>query len=65
MIMDELDDEDGPRILAFYERIGREPTGYDRMEEKAALAFVEEIQGYLKRGSPSTGLGTGGETGKR
>ena len=49
MIMDELDDEDGPRILAFYKRLGREPTGYDRMSSEAALAFVEEIEQFLKR----------------
>ena len=48
MIMDELDDEDGPRILAFYKRLGREPTGYDRMNNEAALAFVEEIKQSLE-----------------
>ncbi len=48
MIMDELDEEDGPRILAFYKRLGREPTGYDRMNEGAALAFVEEVKKVLR-----------------
>jgi menaquinone-dependent protoporphyrinogen oxidase len=47
MRMEELDEEDGPRIRAFYERIGREATGYDRME--SVDPFVEEIEKYLKR----------------
>ena len=47
MRMEELDDEDGPRIRAFYKRLGREPTGYDRME--SVDPFVEEIEKYLKR----------------
>ncbi|UCG39202.1 MAG: hypothetical protein JSV00_02915, partial [bacterium] len=51
MRMEELDDEDGPRIRAFYERIGREATGFDRMEEKAALDFVRSIEDFLKLGN--------------
>jgi len=47
MRMEELDDEDGPRIKAFYERLGREPTGYDRME--SVDPFVEEIEKHMKR----------------
>jgi menaquinone-dependent protoporphyrinogen oxidase len=50
MRMDELDEEDGPRIRAFYERIGRSPDGFDRIEEDSALAFVEEIEKFQKRG---------------
>ena len=49
MIMDELDDEDGPRIRAFYKRIGREANGFDRMEFGAVDPFVEEIEKFLKR----------------
>ena len=48
MRMEELDEEDGPRIRAFRERIGREPTGYDRMELESALAFADEIVLRLK-----------------
>ena len=44
MVMEELDDEDRPRIRAFYERIGREATGFDRMDTEAALDFVENIK---------------------
>jgi menaquinone-dependent protoporphyrinogen oxidase len=43
MIMGDLDDTDGPRIKAFYERIGRQATGFDRMDMKAAVQFVERI----------------------
>ena len=46
MRMDELDEEDRPRIMAFYERLGREPTGYDRME--SVDPFVEEIKRVLR-----------------
>ncbi len=49
MVMEELDDEDGPRIRAFYMRLGREPTGYDRMELQKVEPFVEEIEKFLKR----------------
>jgi len=48
MIIDELDDEDGPRIRAFYERIGREATGFDRMELEKVEPFVEEIGKVLR-----------------
>ena len=41
--MEELDDEDGLRIRAFYERLGREATGFDRMELEKVEPFVEEI----------------------
>jgi len=47
MRIEELDDEDGPRIKAFYERIGKEATGYDRME--SVDPFVEEIKRHMKR----------------
>ena len=57
MHMEDLDDEDGPRIRAFYERIGRAPDGFDRMEPESVDPFVEEIKNILKRGM--------GETGKR
>ena len=46
MIMDELDNEDGPRIRAFYKRLGREPTGYDRME--SVDPFIERINEFLE-----------------
>ena len=49
MIMDELDEEDGPKIRAFRERIGREPTGYDRMNLGDVDPFVEGIERYMKR----------------
>jgi menaquinone-dependent protoporphyrinogen oxidase len=48
MRMEELDDEDGPRIRAFYERIGREATGFDRMEMESVDPFVEEIKKVLR-----------------
>jgi menaquinone-dependent protoporphyrinogen IX oxidase len=48
MIMDELDEEDGPRIRAFYERLGREPTGYDRMQLGDVDPFVEEIKSKVE-----------------
>ena len=50
MRMDELDDEDGPRIRAFYERIGREATGFDRMELETAIEFVKKIREVLDIG---------------
>jgi len=49
MIMEDLDAEDGPRIRAFYERIGREPAGFDRMDLSAADAFVERIKEALAK----------------
>jgi hypothetical protein len=49
MIMDELDEEDGPKIRAFRERTGREATGYDRMELGDVDPFVEGIERYMKR----------------
>jgi menaquinone-dependent protoporphyrinogen IX oxidase len=48
MRMEELDEEDGPRIRAFYERIGREATGFDRMELEKVGPFVEEIKRVLR-----------------
>jgi menaquinone-dependent protoporphyrinogen oxidase len=48
MRMEELDEEDGPRIRAFYERIGREATGFDRMELGDVDPFVEEIKKVLR-----------------
>jgi menaquinone-dependent protoporphyrinogen IX oxidase len=49
MNMDELDDEDGPRIRAFYEKIGREATGFDRMELEKVGPFVEKIKWKVER----------------
>ena len=49
MRMEELDEEDGPKIRAFRERIGREPTGYDRMNLGDVDPFVEGIERYMKR----------------
>ncbi len=46
--MEELDEEDGPKIRAFRKRTGREHTGYDRMELESALAFADEIVLRLK-----------------
>ena len=48
MRMEELDDEDGPRIKAFYKRIGRDATGFDRMEMEKIEPFVEEITKVLR-----------------
>jgi len=50
MRMEELDDVDGPRIRAFYERIGREATGFDRMEMGDVDPFVDRINGFLASG---------------
>ena len=49
MRMEELDEEDGPKIRAFRERTGREHTGYDRMNLGDVDPFVEEIREVLKR----------------
>jgi menaquinone-dependent protoporphyrinogen IX oxidase len=49
MIMDELDSEDGPRMSAFYERIGREAAGFDRMEFDKVEPFVDEIRWKVER----------------
>lgn len=46
--MEELDEVDGPRIRAFYERIGREAIGFDRMELEKAGTFVGEIKKVLR-----------------
>lgn len=51
MIMEELDEEDGPRIRTFYERIGREASGFDRMELDKVEPFVEEIKGKMGKDS--------------
>ena len=53
MRMEELDDVDGPRIMAFYERIGREPLGFDRMDPAAASSFVENIRRQVESGKKS------------
>ncbi|UCF88907.1 MAG: hypothetical protein JSV70_01235 [bacterium] len=50
MRMEELDEEDGPRIRAFYERIGREATGFDRMEPGDVDPFVDRINEFLASG---------------
>ena len=47
MCMDELDEEDVPRIRAFYERIERDPVGFDRMEMEEVEPWVEEIKEVL------------------
>jgi menaquinone-dependent protoporphyrinogen oxidase len=44
MRMAELDGQDGPRIKVFYERIGREATGFDRMEMEKVEPFIKEIK---------------------
>jgi len=49
MLMEELDEEDGPRIRAFYERIGRESTGFDRMELEKVEPFVDKIKRKVER----------------
>jgi len=48
MRMEDLDEEDGPRIRAFRERTGREATGYDRMNLGDIDPFVEEIKKVLR-----------------
>ena len=48
MKMDELDDVDGPRIRAFYDRIGRSPDGFDRMELDKVGSWVREIDKVLR-----------------
>ena len=50
MRMEELDDEDGPKIRAFYEKIGRSPDGFDRMEPDHVDPFVDRINKYLVSG---------------
>ncbi len=50
MIMEELNDEDRQRILAFHERIGKEPAGFDRMNLTTVGPFVEKIKGVLESG---------------
>jgi menaquinone-dependent protoporphyrinogen IX oxidase len=50
MRMEQLDNEDEPKIRAFYNRIGREALGFDRMEMGSALAFVGEIKRRLEAG---------------
>lgn len=50
MRMEELDDMDGPRIRAFYERIGREATGFDRMELGDVDPFCQRINEFLASG---------------
>ena len=46
--MEELDEEDGPKIRAFRKRTGREHTGYDRMNLGDVDPFVEEIKKLLR-----------------
>jgi len=43
MLMNMLDEEDRPRILSFYRKLGKEPTGFDRMDLAAAGLFAERI----------------------
>ena len=49
MRMEELDAFDAPRILAFYSQIGREPTGFDRMELDRTAEFSEDIRRQLEK----------------
>ncbi len=44
MRMEELDGRDRPAIEAFYRRLGKEPSGFDRMDPGAAVAWAEEIR---------------------
>jgi menaquinone-dependent protoporphyrinogen IX oxidase len=48
MRMEELDEEDGPKIRAFRERTGRKNTGYDRME--SVDPFIDRINEFLGSG---------------
>ena len=50
MRMEELDEEDGPKIRAFRERTGREQTGYDRMDLEKVEPWVEDIKRALGAG---------------
>jgi len=50
MRMEDLDEVDGPRIRAFYERIGREATGFDRMELEKVGTFVGMVTKYPEGG---------------
>ncbi len=47
MIMDDLNEEDRVRILAFYERTGKEPLGFDRVDLSTVEPFVEKIKDKL------------------
>ncbi len=47
LMMDELNEEDRIRVLAFYERMGKEPLGFDRMDLSAVTLFVELIRDQL------------------
>lgn len=49
MRMEDLDEEDGPRIRAFHDRIGRAATGFDRMDPAAATAFCRRLELALGR----------------
>ncbi len=49
MIMDDLSEKDRVRILAFYDRIGKEPLGFDRMDLDAVEPFVEKIENILEK----------------
>ena len=48
MRMEELDEEDGPRIRAFRERTGRKNTGYDRMNLGDVDPFIDQIKEFLE-----------------
>lgn len=50
MRMEDLNDEDRTRILAFYKKIGKEPLGFDRMDLSAVGPFVELIKEHLGGG---------------
>jgi len=51
MRMEELDEVDGPRILSFYKQLGREATGFDRMEIERVPQFAAEIRQKLPSAS--------------
>jgi menaquinone-dependent protoporphyrinogen IX oxidase len=44
MRMDQLDERDGPAILAFYRRLGKEAAGFDRMAPGELAAFAGEVR---------------------
>lgn len=55
MRMDELDARDRPAILAFYQRLGRPPNGFDRMDPAAAGAFARLLGDAAGRGEKNAG----------
>ena len=49
MVMSDLNDEDRQKILTFYEKIGKEPVGFDRMDLDAIEPFVDMIKEQLAK----------------